>query len=58
MPDALNYTVGLRLFVFAEVLARAPATLGARFVIGRRAEVARSVVWRTWAGRTVSLPTP
>jgi GT2 family glycosyltransferase len=52
VPDALNYTVGLRLFVFAEVLARTPATWGARFAIGRRAEVARSVVWRTWAGRT------
>ncbi len=51
VPDALNYTIGLRLFVFAEVIARLPATLAARFAIGRRAEVARSVVWRTWAGR-------
>jgi hypothetical protein len=53
VPDAVNYTVGLRLFVFAEVIARLPATLAARVAIGRRGSVARSVVWRTWAGRVV-----
>ena len=53
VPDALNYTIGLRLFVFAEVIARLPATMAARFAIGRRGTVARSVVWRTWAGRVV-----
>jgi GT2 family glycosyltransferase len=53
VPDALNYAVGLRLLVFAEVLARLPGCLGARFAIGRRGGVARSVVWRTWAGRVV-----
>ena len=51
VPDALNYTVGLRLFVFAEVIARVPVTVVARFAIGRRGSVARAVVWRTWAGR-------
>jgi hypothetical protein len=51
VPDALNYTVGLRLLVFAEVIIRLPSTLVARFAIGRRGKVARSVVWRTWAGR-------
>ena len=51
VPDALNYTVGLRLLVVAEVLGRLPATLAARFAIGRRGKVARSVVWRTWSGR-------
>jgi hypothetical protein len=55
VPDALNYTVGLRLLVFAEVIIRLPSTLVARFAIGRRGKVARSVVWRTWAGR-VALP--
>jgi hypothetical protein len=55
VPDALNYTIGLRLLVFAEVIGRLPATLAARFAIGRRGGVARSVVWRTWAGR-VALP--
>jgi hypothetical protein len=53
VPDALNYTIGLRLFVFAEVITRLPVTLAARFAIGRRGSVARSVVWRTWAGRVV-----
>ena len=51
VPDALNYTVGLRLLVFTEVLGWLPGTLAARFGIGRRAQVARSVLWRTWAGR-------
>jgi hypothetical protein len=51
VPDALNYTISLRLLVFAEVIGRLPATLAARLRIGRRGKVARSVVWRTWAGR-------
>jgi hypothetical protein len=47
----LNFTVRLRLLVLAEVLLRLPATLAARWRIGRRGTVRRSVVWRTWAGR-------
>ncbi len=47
----LNFTVRLRLLVLAEVLVRLPAALTARWRIGRRSTVRRSVVWRTWAGR-------
>jgi GT2 family glycosyltransferase len=47
----LNFTVRLRLLVVAEVVLRLPATLAARWRIGRRATVGRSVVWRTWSGR-------
>ncbi|HEX3647940.1 MAG TPA: glycosyltransferase family 2 protein [Pseudonocardiaceae bacterium] len=49
-PDAVNFTVRLRLLVLAEVAARLPAGLLARWRIGRRSTVHRSVVWRTWAG--------
>jgi len=41
----------LRLLVLAEVIARLPTTLLARWRIGRRATVRRKVIWRTWAGR-------
>src|SRR6266568_1252618 len=44
----LNFTVRLRLLVLAEVLVRLPAALTARWRIGRRSTVRRSVVWRTW----------
>lgn len=47
----LNFTVRLRLLVLAEVVWRLPTTLAARWRIGRRATVGRSVVWRTWSGR-------
>jgi hypothetical protein len=55
VPAVPNYTISLRLLVLAEVIGRLPTTLAARFAIGRRGRVARSVVWRTWAGR-VALP--
>jgi GT2 family glycosyltransferase len=48
---APNLALGLRLRVLAEVAARVPTTLVARHRIGRRATVARAVVWFTWAGR-------
>ena len=48
---ARNFTVGLRLLVLAEVAIRLPAVWLARWRIGRRSSVGRSVVWRTWAGR-------
>jgi hypothetical protein len=51
VPDAVNFTVRLRLLVVTEILARAPAAVLARWRIGRRSTVRRSVVWRTWAGR-------
>ena len=47
----LNFTVRLRLLVLAEVVVRLPAVAVARWRIGRRSTVRRSVVWRTWAGR-------
>jgi GT2 family glycosyltransferase len=50
VPDAVNFTVRLRLLVLAEVAARLPACLVARWRVGRRSTVRRSVVWRTWAG--------
>ncbi|HKN96515.1 MAG TPA: glycosyltransferase family 2 protein [Pseudonocardiaceae bacterium] len=50
VPDAVNFTARLRLLVLAEVVARLPAGLVARWRIGRRSTVRRSVVWRTWAG--------
>ncbi|HEY0637211.1 MAG TPA: glycosyltransferase family 2 protein, partial [Pseudonocardiaceae bacterium] len=46
---APNHRGGPRLRVLAEVLARLPATLARRVVIGRRATVPRAVVWREWA---------
>lgn len=49
VPDAVNFSVRLRLLVLAEVVARLP--VAARVAIGRRSTVGRSVVWRTWAGR-------
>lgn len=51
VPDAANFEVPLRLRVLLEVLARLPGTLVERRRIGRRATVARRVVWREWAGR-------
>jgi GT2 family glycosyltransferase len=50
-PAAPNFALGLRLRVLAEVSAQLPATLVARYRIGRRTTVARAVVWSTWAGR-------
>ncbi len=50
-PGTPNFTLGLRLRVLAEVVARVPTALVARYWIGRRANVARAVVWSTWAGR-------
>ncbi len=49
-PGAANFALALRVRVLAEVASRLPATLIARHRIGRRATVARSVVWSTWAG--------
>ncbi|HEX4702101.1 MAG TPA: hypothetical protein VH352_08230 [Pseudonocardiaceae bacterium] len=51
VPAAANFTVRLRLLVLAEVMLRLPALLVARWRIGRRSSVPRSVVWRAWAGR-------
>ncbi len=48
---APNFALGLRLRVLAEIAARVPTALVARYRIGRRANVARAVVWSTWAGR-------
>ncbi|MGH3755562.1 MAG: glycosyltransferase family 2 protein [Pseudonocardiaceae bacterium] len=50
-PTAPNFALGLRLRVLAEIAARVPTALVARCRIGRRANVARAVVWYTWAGR-------
>jgi len=50
-PATPNFALALRLRVLAEVAARLPPTLVARYRIGRRAGVDRSVVWSTWAGR-------
>jgi GT2 family glycosyltransferase len=49
--DAHNFTVRLRLIVLADLLARLPAILIARLMIGRRCTVPRAAVWRAWAGR-------
>jgi GT2 family glycosyltransferase len=51
VPDAANFTFGLRARVLGEVLLRMPATVVQRLVIGARSKVARRVVWRDWAGR-------
>ncbi len=48
---APNFALGLRLRVLVEIAARVPTALVARYRIGRRANVARAVVWSTWAGR-------
>jgi GT2 family glycosyltransferase len=48
---APNFALGVRLRVLAEVAVRVPTALVARYRIGRRANVARAVVWSTWAGR-------
>ncbi|MGH3977963.1 MAG: glycosyltransferase family 2 protein, partial [Pseudonocardiaceae bacterium] len=50
-PRAPNFTAALRLRVLAEVALRLPASLAARYRIGRRATVDRRVLWTTWAGR-------
>jgi GT2 family glycosyltransferase len=50
-PLTPNFGVGLRLRVLAEILARLPVTLLARYRIGRCATVSRVAVWSTWAGR-------
>jgi GT2 family glycosyltransferase len=49
VPDAVNFTMRLRLLVLAEVVSGLPVV--ARAAIGRRSTVARAVVWRAWAGR-------
>ncbi|MFN2496960.1 MAG: glycosyltransferase family 2 protein [Pseudonocardiaceae bacterium] len=51
-PDTPNFALGLRLRVLTEVTARLPATLLARYRIGRRTAVTRSALWSTWAGRS------
>lgn len=51
VPKAANFRVPLRLGVLAEVLLRLPATLVARWSIGRRATASRRAVWEQWAGR-------
>ncbi|MEV6240406.1 glycosyltransferase family 2 protein [Lentzea sp. NPDC051838] len=51
VPNAANFTLGLRLRVLAEVLIRLPATAFQRLVIGTRKKVGRSAVWKDWAGR-------
>jgi hypothetical protein len=51
IPAAPNFRVRLRLLVIAEIMIRLPVTLWSRFAIGRRATLARSAVWRAWAGR-------
>ncbi len=50
-PAAPNFALWVRLQVLAEVAARLPATLVARYRIGRRATVSRSALWSTWSGR-------
>ncbi|HKR52302.1 MAG TPA: glycosyltransferase [Pseudonocardiaceae bacterium] len=50
-PAAPNFGLGLRLRVLAQIAASLPATLAGRYWIGRRANVARAVVWYIWAGR-------
>jgi GT2 family glycosyltransferase len=50
-PAAPNFMLRLRLRVIAEVAARLPATLIARYRIGRRSTVARATVWSTWSNR-------
>ena len=50
VPDARNFTIGLRALVVAEILGRSPGAAAARLRIGRRATVRRSVIWKTWAG--------
>ncbi|HVV21467.1 MAG TPA: glycosyltransferase family 2 protein [Pseudonocardiaceae bacterium] len=51
VPDAVNFTVRLRMLVLAEILVRSPAATAVRLRIGRRSTVRRSVIWKTWAGR-------
>ncbi|MGH3824374.1 MAG: glycosyltransferase family 2 protein [Pseudonocardiaceae bacterium] len=51
-PAAPNFATSVRLRVLTEVAARLPATLIARYRIGRRATVSRMAVWSTWAGRS------
>ena len=51
-PTTHNFALGLRLRVLAGVASRLPTTLATRHRIGRRATLARSVVWSSWAGRS------
>ena len=51
-PGTPNFARALRLRVLTEVALRLPAALTARYRIGQRAVVSRSVVWSTWAGRS------
>jgi GT2 family glycosyltransferase len=48
-PATPNFALWLRLRVLAAVAVRLPATLFARYRIGRRATIARATVWCTWA---------
>ena len=47
-----NFTLRLRLRVLAAAVARLPATLIARYRIGRHATVNRAAVWSACAGRS------
>lgn len=49
-PREPNFRFRLRCGVLAAVLARLPATLRQRHVIGSSAAVPREHVWRSWAG--------
>ncbi|OQO90213.1 glycosyl transferase [Saccharomonospora piscinae] len=51
VPDAPNFRVGLRCRVLAGVVIRLPGTLARRVVVGRHRVLARSDVWRRWAGK-------
>ncbi|MGH3686230.1 MAG: glycosyltransferase family 2 protein [Pseudonocardiaceae bacterium] len=53
-PATPNFAWHLRLRVLAEVAARLPATLLARYRIGRRATLTRAAVWSTWASVSAS----
>jgi GT2 family glycosyltransferase len=55
-PATPNFALRLRLRVLAEVAARLPATLLARYQIGRRATLTRTAVWSTWASVSASTP--
>lgn len=54
-PATPNFALTLRLRVLTEVAGRVPATLIARYRIGRRATVPRATVWAAWAGNPDSI---
>ncbi len=50
IPDAPNFRTTLRLGVLGETARALPGLLADRRRLGRRSQVRRAAIWRTWAG--------